>query len=239
VPAVADLTPSQLARHAFNVFLFQGRHVEGARLAYHALALDPWQPEALRRLSDLMDTEGTEAFSAAVLEHALAPGSPITGDDRETLDDLLFLSKWSWGFARHRSGEQHLDGDAFRDRTQFTPDEGIYQEFLQGVVGHAGSLGGAFAAAWTLCGVMGKLLTHVELGTGASIGEVYHPDRFRRADGYAAWLATDTEDLDALERERQPSHLNDRQYRTDSNGACATCRAIESFPSTRSRADWA
>ena len=102
--AIKELNASQLARHAFNVFLFSGRHVTGAKLIYRALALDPRNAEALRCLSDLLDAEGTEVFSAVVLEYALDEGTGISGEGRDVLDNLRFLAIWSWGFSSHKSG---------------------------------------------------------------------------------------------------------------------------------------
>ena len=41
---IADLNADQLAHHALNIFIAQGRHVEGARVIYRALQLDPTIP---------------------------------------------------------------------------------------------------------------------------------------------------------------------------------------------------
>lgn len=114
--AIEDLSAQQVARHAFNVFLFSGRHQTGAKLIYHALRLDQTSAEALRCLSDLMDADGTQVFSGVVLEYALSESTGITGEDRRVLDDLRFMAKWSWGFARHKSGNPHLGQEAFADR---------------------------------------------------------------------------------------------------------------------------
>lgn len=70
---IRDLAADQLARHAENVFLFQGRHQACARLSYHALRLDPNQPLAIRTLSDMLTGDqlqesGWEQLSAVALE---------------------------------------------------------------------------------------------------------------------------------------------------------------------------
>jgi len=154
MPTIAQLSPAQLGRHAPNVFMYGGRHADGARLIYHALRRDPAQPEALRRLSGLFDTKGTEQLSAVVLELALALGA-LPDDDRKALDDPLFLAKWGWGFSRHRSGDVHLAGEAFEDRSAFVMDELRHGEYLGSVIACGGSVEGAFRSAHVLCGCMG------------------------------------------------------------------------------------
>ncbi len=200
---IEQLSAQQVARHAFNVFLFSGRHQTGAKLIYHALRLDQANAEALRCLSDLMDADGTEVFSGVVLEYALSESTGITGEDRRVLDDLHFLAKWSWGFARHQSGNPHLGQEAFTDRAAFVVEEDRYREFLAQVVNPAGSLPDGFKAAHTLCGAMAGFLTHREFGGKAGIEESVHPDRFSETPAYREWLKTSTDELDALERERQ------------------------------------
>ena len=84
---IGDLTATQLARHAENVFLFQGRHQECARLAYHCLSLDPFEPTGLICLSDILcgdqlEESGFEQFSASVLEYALEKSSPLSPEAR-------------------------------------------------------------------------------------------------------------------------------------------------------------
>ena len=205
---IAQLTPAQLARHAFNVFLFGGRHQTGAKLIYHALTIEPYEPEALRCLSDFLDSKDTEVFSGIVLEYALAPDSPLTPSERTVLDDLRFLAKWSWEFSRHRSGERHLPGEAFKDRSQFIVDEERYLAFLQQALPPDGSFRTGFVAAHTLVGAMSGLITHQQFGAAAPFAELLHPDRFHQTDAYAQWLSSDTAELDALEKSRQERSAN-------------------------------
>lgn len=200
---IKDLTAPQLARHAFNVFMLQGRHVVGARLTYHALVLDPREGDALRCLSDLHDTKGTEQLSAVVLEYALSLEGAISDPQRKELDELLFMSKWMWGLSRHESGQTNLGRDDFRDRSRFHVDEAKYQEFLAPVIALGGSLEGAFRGAHTLAGAMGGLLAHQTFGAKAPLEEIFHPERFSRTAAYERWLREKTTDLDALERTRQ------------------------------------
>jgi hypothetical protein len=200
---IHQLSPQQVARHAFNVFLFSGRHQTGAKLIYHALNINPKNADALRCLSDFMDADGTQVFSGVVLEYALSESTGIAGEDRRMLDDLRFLAKWSWGFSRHQSGTPHLGQEAFADRSAFVVEEDRYGEFLTQVIDPAGSLQNGFKAAHTLCGAMAGFLTHQKFGGEAGIEESMHPDRFSQTSAYAEWLKTSTDELDALERERQ------------------------------------
>src|SRR6266850_4123696 len=148
---INELTPAQLSRHALNFYLINGRHVKGGRLIYHALKLERYEPTGLRCLSDFMASKGTEPFSAVVLEFGLADDSPVSTAAKKELDELRFLTKWSWGFARHASGSAHLSGEVFNDRSTFTVDDQRYRDFLDGVVKPAGSVEKAFVAAHTLC----------------------------------------------------------------------------------------
>ncbi|MBV8880458.1 MAG: hypothetical protein JO332_10870 [Planctomycetaceae bacterium] len=205
---IADLDPAQLARHAENVFLFQGRHQACARLSVHALRLDPNQPLALRTLSDMLTGDqlkesGMEQFSAAVLEYALRPASPLNADDRALLENHLFLAKWSWAFVKRLDGQTTCTWDELQNRALFREEKDRYREFLDGILAPSRSIEGAFRAAWTLGGVMGRLLVHRSLGVDAPIEEVFFPDRFVEAPAYAEWLASSADPLDTLERERQ------------------------------------
>jgi hypothetical protein len=196
---INDLDASQLARHAFNVFMFSGRHQQGARLIYRALEMDPHNTEALRCLSDLLDAEGTEVFSAVVLEYALSEEVGLQGEERKTLDDLLFLAKWSWGFSRHNSGEPYLKQEDFADRSAFVIDEAGYNSFLQSLLESCGSLQNGFNAAQTLCGTMAEFLVHEQLGGEAEMTEIVHPERFHLTVTHAVWLESSTKEFDALE----------------------------------------
>lgn len=208
MPIIRDLTPAQLGRHAENVFLTQGRQLACIRLAYHALTKDPNEPQALRVLSDLLcgdmnQETGVERFSAAVLEYGLRPGSPLSPTDRKTLEDHLFLAKWSWAFARKRNGEVTATWEELQDRSLFVLDDGRYREFLAGVVDPCGSVERAFQAAHALGGMMARLLTHKTLGQKASIEAVFSPESFEPSAEYVLWLRSDTSGLDDLERARR------------------------------------
>ncbi|HAF45803.1 MAG: hypothetical protein A2100_03515 [Sideroxydans sp. GWF2_59_14] len=199
---IEHLNASQLARHAFNVFLFSGRHQTGARLIYRALELQPHNAEALRCLSDLLDSNGTEVFSGVVLEYALSEEPQFSVEERQTLDDLRFLAKWSWGFSSHTSGNPHLAQDAFADRSAFLVDDSRYQQFLDQILTRTGSLEGGFKAAHTLCGAMAGFLQHGELGGKAGVVESLHPEQFQKTEVYSQWLQSPTDELDALEKAR-------------------------------------
>lgn len=199
---IANLNAAQLARHATNTFVFCGRQAMGTRLAYHAVALDPIQPEALARLSDFLDITRGQPFSAVVLEFACSPESGVPAEARPTLEELRFHARWSWGFSRHCSGRTELGHEDFADRSQFVFDEIRYRAFVEPVVSRAGSLHAGFRAAHTLAGLLGGLLIHRELGSQAPFEEVYHSEKFDRTPEYASWLSTSTEELDQLEEQR-------------------------------------
>ena len=200
---IEQLSAQQVARHAFNVFLFAGRHETGAKLIYHALRLDSKNAIALRCLSDFLDKEGTQFFSGVVLEYALSGPTGIAGEDRKTLDDLRFLAKWSWGFSRHNSGSPNLGQEDFANRTAFTVDEDRYRAFLDELLVQAGTLPNGFKAAHTLCGAMAGFLKHRDLSGHAGVEESLHSERFSETPAYSEWLTTLADELDALERERQ------------------------------------
>src|SRR2546427_5676278 len=104
MPLIKDLSASQLARHASNVFLFQGRHVIGGRLLYHALVLNPREGEALHGLSDFHDHEGTQELSAGGMEYPLAPGTRLSGPERTPLHTTRLRSTSKRGVIRHHRG---------------------------------------------------------------------------------------------------------------------------------------
>lgn len=209
---IKDLDASPLARHAFNVFMFSGRQQQGARLIYRALEIDPHNAEALRCLSDLLDAEGTEVFSAVVLEYALSDAVGIQGAERKTLDDLLFLAKWSWGFSRHSSGEPYLKQEDFADRLAFVIDEEGYASFLQSLLEPCGSLQNGFKAAQTLCGTMAEFLVHEQLDEETEITEIVHPERFHLTIAHAVWLESSTKEFDALEVARAKASAEKKSW---------------------------
>lgn len=196
---IADLNADQLAHHALNIFIAQGRHVEGARVIYRALQLDPHHPGALRCLSDFLAHQGTEPFAAVTLEHALSGAFPLDDDARRMLDDLRFLDIWSWGFSRHASGEANLSGEAFKNREDFVFDGPAYAAFLNTVTEPAGSLQGAFQAAVRICGLMSGLLRHPQKDNPA-FDDVLRSSTLIETEAYPAWLASPTDDLDALDQ---------------------------------------
>jgi hypothetical protein len=200
---IGDLSASQLARHAANVFLFRGRHVEGFKLIYHALIKNRFEPLAIRCLSDYLDQDGLQVYSAIALEYGISPSSPLSPADRTELDDLLFLSKWTWGFSRHISGSKHLEGDEFKLRHNFTVDEIEYQHRLDQVIAPAGSLDAAFDASHRLAGLVGSLLRPRKSETKGGLEELVYPDHFEETPAYAKWLMTTTDELDRLEEQRQ------------------------------------
>src|SRR2546426_10785879 len=126
MPLIKDLSASQLARHASTVFLFQGRHVIGGRLLYHALVLNPREGEALRGLSDFHDHEGTQELSAVVMEYALAPETGLSEPERTLIDATRVLAILSWGFRRPDSGQTNLGRNGFPKRSLFPADQEWY-----------------------------------------------------------------------------------------------------------------
>lgn len=200
---LGDLTAAQLARHAYNVFLYQGRTQRGARLAYHALALEPRHTAALRALSDLLDQPGTEVLAAACLEYVMDPDSGFPEEEKPAVEALLFRARWWWGFARHDSGRKDLNPADFEDRARFHLDEDRYRAFLLGVVGPAGGLGAAARAAHLLLGTVSGLVTHAEKGERVELPDLLQPERFLRAPAYDEFLRSPLGDLETLEACRQ------------------------------------
>lgn len=200
---LGDLTADELARHASNLFLYQGRTRRGARLVYHALVMDPRNAAALRALSDLLDQPGTEVLAAAVMEYVMHPGSGYTPEDRARFDELLFRSRWWWGFARHDSGQKDLTEADFADRSRFTLDEERYHAFLDRVAVPAGSLEAAARAAHLLMGTVSGLVAHVEKGEAVDIPDLIFPESFARTPAYAEFLESPLGDLEKLEVARR------------------------------------
>ena len=199
---VRELTSAQLARYAHLVFVFEGRHINGARLIYHALATTPTCGDAMAALSDFLDQEGTESLSACVMEWGLRPWSEVDADARRALEDRRFRSQWWWGFARHDSGLTTLEAKDFENRSHFILDQPRYDTFVAEMVERAGSLEAAFLTGHTLVGALGGLLEHRQLGRKAPMSELSHPDRFTRTAAYDAWLESPTAPYEELERKR-------------------------------------
>lgn len=184
----AQLSADQLAEHALNIFITQGRHIEGSRVIYHALQLDPQHPLAMRCLSDFLAYEGTETFAAAVLEYALSPACSLSDEARKTLDDLLFLSIWSWGLSSHKSGEPNLSGDAFDKREDFTLDQEAYDKFIGSLISRTGSLEQAYQSAITLCGSIAGFLQHNSKPV-PDLADCFDRANFTITPVYEQWLA--------------------------------------------------
>jgi len=205
---IKDLTAAQLGRHAETVHLFAGVHVTGLRLTFHALSKDPDEPRALRALSDnlngdLQKESGWEQLCAAVLEHALRPGSPLSPDERAKTERHLFLSKWSWAFVKKRDGEATASMEELEDGSLFIFDEAGYKDFVAGAVERCGSLEAVFRTAWTTAGMLGGLLLHKTRGKEIDDEDTLHPDEFLSSAEYAPWLESCTDELDAMEVKRQ------------------------------------
>lgn len=200
---LGDLAADELARHASNLFLYQGRTQRGARLVYHALALEPRNAAALRTLSDLLDQPGTEVLAAVVMEYVMHPDSGYTPQERARFDELLFRSRWWWGFARHDSGRKDLTEADFEDRSRFTLEEERYRAFLGRVVVPAGGMEAAARAAHLLMGTVSGLMAHAQKGEAVDIPDLIHPESFVRTEAYAAFLESPLGDLEKLEVARR------------------------------------
>lgn len=187
---LAQLTPDQLAERALKIYQAQGRQVDGGRLLYRALELDPKHPVALRCLVDFLAHQGTEPFAAAVLEYALSPDCFLTTEEQKTLDDIRFIYLWSWRFSQHKISDAQLHRDAFAKREDFSVDHVRYEAFVNSVVSHAGSLEKAFLAALTLCGSVVHFLRHTT-STAPGIDDCFDRAGFTTTDVYEQWLITD------------------------------------------------
>ena len=112
---IKDLTASQLADFALNMFIHQGRHQIMAALIYRCLELDPRHPLGLRCLSDFLDWKGSESVSAIILEYIIQNNIPTSESSLKEHEQLLFRSKWVWGFSKHISGQTNLSMADFDD----------------------------------------------------------------------------------------------------------------------------
>lgn len=186
----AQLTPDQLAERALQIYQAQGRQVDGGRLLYRALELNPKHPVALRCLVDFLAHQGTEPFAACVLEYALSPACALTAEEYKALDDLRFVYMWSWRFSQHKVSNDQLQRDAFARREDFSVDHVRYEAFVNSVVSHAGSLESAFQAALTLCGSVVHFLRH-NTSTAPGIDDCFNRAEFSPTQVYEQWLATD------------------------------------------------
>jgi hypothetical protein len=189
-----ELDADALARHAWNLFLYQGRTQLGARLIYRALELEPDHPVALRSLSDFLDQPGTEVLAAAVLEHAMATvPSPA-------FEELLFRARWWWGFAAHDSGSTSLNPQDFEDRGRFTLDEPRYRAFLADV----GPVDSASRAAWRMVGVVSGMIRHRQKGEEVGLADLHDPAVLEPTAEYEQWLDSEPDPrLEGMERARQ------------------------------------
>lgn len=154
-----------------------------------------------------MDTEGTEDISAVVLEYALDEHTGIAGDERNILENLLFLAKWTWGFSSHKSGRTDLSQEDFSKHAEFDFDEKSYADFLGGVTDPAGSLVNGFRAAHTLCGTLAGFLEHDDHGTEVDVDDCFEPDKFSVTAAYGEWLDSNTAELDEMEESLHQSVL--------------------------------
>ena len=194
-----ELGADALAEHAFNLFLYQGRHALGAKLIYEALRQDPYHVLALRCLADLLEQKGTEIFSAIVLEYARMYATIVEESELDALEEILFISKWSWGFARHASGKTELSMADFADRSQFITDHERYQTFLDEIFTRTESLETGFQAAHRVCGLMAQFVEHKEgIDAASQFEAIFNPQNFVMSDAHEAWLDSYDPVLDEL-----------------------------------------
>lgn len=149
---IKDLTADELAEYALYVFILSGRHQMGAALIYRCLELEPKHPAGLRNLSDFLDGKGSEMISAVVMEY-LIKHYQGPAERKKEYEDILFLSKWAWGFSKHHSGQTELGADDFVDQTQFTTDDAAYDLFLEVPLSIAGTAEKVVQGAHNLVGV--------------------------------------------------------------------------------------
>ncbi len=198
---IKHLNADQLARHARNVFISGGRQKIGAALIYRCLEMDPRHVLGLRCLSDMLDTDGTEHFSAAILEYILNGAGELTADERREIDDLLFLSKWTWGFAAHVDDRGDLKREDFQDRSKFKTDEAAYQAFLKELRGQVDDDETLMRGAHVLVGVLAGILKSRERGNAATMDSIFGDEIYDRDASYHEFMDQSTDDLDKLREE--------------------------------------
>ena len=102
--------------------------------------------QGVRCLSDFVANEeieeGTDnrfaAISLAILEQILSPKLNLSNQERTETNDLLFKSKWAWGFSTHQSGKKDLAHDDFDEKNNFIIHQKAYSDFLNSIMTRAG-----------------------------------------------------------------------------------------------------
>lgn len=210
------LTADELAEHAFNVYLSQGRHPLGARLIYRALELSPSHSLALRCLFDLLNQDGMQVFSAITLEYALLYADHDTIEELHAFEELLFMAKWSWGFSHHCSGKKDLHPKDFKNRHDFNHNELQYNDFIHKILQNnlllvsdtQNNLMAAFACAKTLCGIMAQFLVNKDQQKTTQFNSIFNPDSFIKTDSYKDWLNSYEPALDEIIAQRLAAEFN-------------------------------
>lgn len=191
---IQDLTADELAEYALYVFILSGRNQMGAALIYRCLELEPYHSAGLRNLSDFLDGQGSEMLSAVVMEYLIGHYQG-PAERKKEYEDILFLSKWVWGFSKQRSGQTQLSADDFDDKTQFESDEAAYNLFLETPVSIAGSPERVIHGARNLLGVYGGVLRSPSLIETHKPIDILLLDDFEKTPQYDTFLQMDTQKL--------------------------------------------
>ncbi len=210
------LSADELAEHAFNVYLSQGRHPLGARLIYRALELAPSHTLALRCLFDLLNHDGMQVFSAITLEYALLYADHDAIEELHAFEEMLFIAKWSWGFSQHCSGKKDLHPKDFKNRHEFNCNELRYKEFIHNILHNnlltpsdtQNNLMAAFVCAKTLCGIMAQFLVHIDQQKTTQFNSIFSPDSFIKTPAYTTWLHSYDPVLEEMAAQRIAAEFN-------------------------------
>lgn len=192
---IKDLSADQLAGFAFTVFVHSGRNDTGAKLIYRCLELEKEHPLGLRNLSDFLAWRGSESVSAIVLQHILDQKLSKSSEEHKELEKLLFISKWSWGFIKHKSGKTQLSATDFEDFNDFTIDEEDYYYFVNRAIESAGSRSNVLTGAFNLIGLYGGIVFSPSIQQNHTPLDFLKFNDFTTNDKYSDFLNSSTESL--------------------------------------------
>jgi hypothetical protein len=160
---IGDLSAQELAGIATGVLQSTGRSMLAARVVYRAIEVNPYQVEAIARLSDLFRgrtigarPEGDEALAGLVLEFGLDPESRMNKDQLVYLAAQRFDIQVLWGFAKpYADIKVNLMPGSPKDPLKFEVQELDYLSFIMELEAHYGSPSSAFSLARVKAGIMG------------------------------------------------------------------------------------
>ena len=203
---IKNLTATELARYASNVFLYVGRNSICATLIYRCLELEPNHPVGLRALSDFFDQEGTEALSAIVLEYLIEAQLSLTPEAEQENKQLLFQAKWWWGFAKHKSGNTNLSAEELMKHEDFEVSEEQYQTFIGGLIEGLGSKKAVVENSVKLLGIYGGIINGDVISENDTLLDILKRNDLNLNGEYETYLNESTEELETFMKKCEENH---------------------------------